>query len=214
VLRIAVLVHVAATTACVIPLGLPPTRTDIGHTWQRNGTGTRIAVGFELGSIIPAKDAPVEAGAGFVFDMLSSADDPMGSTVSGQYVDGGVVVRRTEHSRLIAGARYEHYKSGTFENAAKLRVDLEAVTHVHSNFAGADGTGGVIGGGYGNFGLGLYAEGGPAWTVDQTHGWVATLGVSVRMPGWLAVIWGLPSGHSGGGHSSHGWSGSSGSSSR
>lgn len=189
--------------ACAIPLGAPPIRANLGLTKQQGATGSRIDLGTSLGSLIPAKDMPFDVGAGFLFDMLTKPDGYMDASGRGKYVDAGAVVHRWGFARLLAGARYEKYSSGTFVHATKARVDLEILGRADSSFSGADSDGGAFGGTYGNAGIGVYAEAGPAWN-DDGVGWTATVGLSLRLPALGVLIWGLPKGSSGGG--GHRWS--------
>jgi hypothetical protein len=202
----ACVVLLATTSACAVPLAMPPTRIDVGHGSTHDGGFSRVAIGAHLASIVPASALPVDVGGGLIFDSRSSgtgmtaqvagaavSDGQVTTTVAlGKYVELEGAVHRTEHTRVLAGARYESFESGPVAHAAKLRVDVEALTRAKTTFAEADNGGGLFGGAFGNAGIGVYAEAGPAWFDDGSRGWTAMAGLTVRLPAWAALIWALP----------------------
>jgi len=180
------LLPVTLATGCVF--GLPPSRTEVGRTWSEAGPRTRVAFGAHLGSAIPLARTRLELGAGLLYD--SATEDAMTPAPSrhGGYVDVGVVPLRSSFARMIVGARGEEYWSGDAGNgyAVKLRVDLELVGHEAGDFSEADGCSAIAGTGYGNVGLGAYAEAGRAFG-DDPSGWSATVGMTVRLPAFVGV---------------------------
>jgi hypothetical protein len=179
----------ASAPACVIPLGAPPIRAEVGRGWNRDGAMDRMAIGAHLGSMMPAKELPIEAGLGMTVEK-STAE--MSTRALGAYVDLGAVLRKTDHTRFIAGARYEHSESGVTSDTAKLRVDLELLGHVETSSSDLGECGGSTGGVRGNFGAGLYAEAGHQWFGDRSDGWAATVGITVRLPAVGVFGWANP----------------------
>lgn len=197
-----------AFAGCVF--GLPPTRTEVGHGWNREGGFHRVAVGTHLGSLLPSKNLTVELGGGIQYESDANPDDMVPSGLGG-FLDAGVVALRKEHARMIVGTRVDKFARGANRIAVKLRVDLEALAHFNSSTSDNEGCQRESTRTYGNLGFGLFMEGGPTWFTDDTRGWTAAVGVSVRLPAVGYVGIGC-AGSSGGGRPA-GASGSGGSSS-
>ena len=198
-------------TGCVV--ALPGTRTEVGRSWSAAGRAqSRIGVGTFVGSHVPNSDTRIEAGAGLFYEAKSNDEgDPMPEpSERGAHADVGLTVLRTSFARAIVGLRYERYWGGLTKFAGKARLDLELVGFGSGDFRDSDSCSAAAGSHYGNMGLGVYAEAGRAWMMDDRSGWAATVGLTVRLPAFAAIVISTCHSHVGGGRS-HGVSGPSGS---
>ena len=189
----------AALTGCFF--ALPPSRTEVGWATGDGGPSrTRIATGAHLASATPA-DVPVEVGVGLLYE----SGDQMSPSTKGPYVDLGLAVLRNEHARLLVGLRGERrWQAHEMHYGTKLRVDLEMFSHGGGPFSDTGSCGFVSGASAGNTGLGIYAEAGAGW-IPGDPTWLATMGITVRLP----AVAGIAIGGGCGGHRDGGGSGSS-----
>lgn len=192
---------------------LPSTRTEVGGTARPDHNGTQVAVGADLGSALPAKVSRFEVGAGLIYRTREEAGDM--NWQKGGYLDLGYAVLNSQYARVLVGARGERYGRNGELKVAKLRIDAEVLGHVSGGGADAGGDGLGVGGAYGNVGLGVFAEAGRSFSVGddmvdpRAIGWVASAGVTIRLPAMGGIL--IPLGKGSGGHRSYGSSGSSGS---
>jgi hypothetical protein len=196
----------AGSAGCVV--ALPPTRTELGHSWRKNSSETQIAVGAHLASATSSEVRP-EVGAGFMFETQSAGGDVKWR--KGSYLDVGYAVLAAKAARVIVGVRGERHHDGDL-HVAKLRVDAEFFGNVSGSGAEAGNCGMALGGAYGNLGLGVYAEGGRAFSTgdrmfEREEGWTATVGITMRAPAVAALFIGGKSSGCSGGDSSSGSSG-------
>ncbi|HTL37679.1 MAG TPA: hypothetical protein VL326_31325 [Kofleriaceae bacterium] len=199
------LIIAAALPGCLF--AAPPTRTEVG--WALGGgepSRTRVATGAHLASIAPAESTRIDLGVGVLYE--SGDNTQMAPSTKGPYADVGVAVVRNRFARVFVGLRGERrWQAHEMHYGTKLRVDAEFFSHSSGPFSGA-GECGVVSGAYaGNTGLGAYVEAGAAWLPGDPT-WIATTGVTVRLPGFAGIAIGGGCGH---GRDSGGSSGSSGS---
>lgn len=203
-----------ALTGCVF--GLPPSRTELGAAWSgRSPTRTRFATGAHLASA--QTEVPVEIGVGLLYE--SEAKEQGMTTVdstTGQYVDVGYTLVQKRFARVIAGVRGERLKrSGEELFATKARIDAELFHRGAGEFSESNGCSAAFGGWSGVQGIGVYAEAGRAWapagTPQNDPAWIATVGLTVRMPAFGMIAIGSCGGGGGGSRREGGSSGSSGS---
>jgi hypothetical protein len=144
-------------------------------------------VGVSAASGTTTTDLPFDVGAGALFETSGE-----GATMTGGYAEGAVFVMRDGPKRVSVGVRAEvrHTALG-MAVATKARLEAEVVSPGSGSFEGQDRCG-VAGGVYqGSPGIGLYAEAGPSWTPEGAA-FVASAGVSVRIPSMLGVYIGIP----------------------
>lgn len=197
------LIIATISTGCVF--GIPPSRTEVGWAGGDQQPGrTRFATGASLTSIAPAEATRLELGVGLLYE--SGDEGRMAPATRGPYADVGVAVFRNSYSRLIVGLRGERrWQDHDMHYATKLRVDLEAFSRGSGPFSGAGQCGVVSGAWSGMRGIGVYAEAGAAWMPGDPT-WLATAGVTVRLPAAGGVMIGVPgcSSHDSGGGGSSG----------
>ena len=196
---------IASSTGCLF--GAPPSRSEIGWAWgDRNQSRVRLATGAHLASAAPSESTRLELGVGVMYEQ--GDDNAMTSSIKGPYVDVGLAVLRNQFGRVLVGVRGERrWQAHEMHYGTKLRVDLEMFSHGSGPFSEAGSCGFVTGSYYGMTGFGLYAEAGAAWLPGDPT-WLATTGVTIRLPSFAGIAIG-----GGCGRSSDGGSGSSGSSS-
>jgi hypothetical protein len=145
------------------------------------------AVGVSAASGATHTDLPFDVGAGAIVE--SSGD---GATVAGGYAEGALFVLREGSKRVSVGVRAEVRDTALgMAVATKARLEAEVVSPGAGSFEGQDRCGVVAGVYQGSPGVGLYAEAGPAWTPEGAA-FVASAGVSVRIPSALGVYIGIP----------------------
>jgi len=193
VLRIAV-VAALLSGGCVIPFAIPPTRMEGGVSTLAGGTdgsnrAYHVGGGMHLASGNQRKDLPLDLGLGGFWDFLDH-----GPNAGGGYVDAALFTdkNKTSSTRTALGMRGElRYQAGQYGAGAKLRVDHELFAAVDDSFSEDDRCGVAVGSHHGNAGVGVYVEAGRVWQADGTA-WLATAGVTLRMPGIMGVWIGIP----------------------
>ena len=185
---------------CIIPFATPPLKGEIGassriaHEDERNSSSLHAAVGTHLASGTMTSKQPFDIGAGWVFE--KTAD----SHTNGLYVDGAFFVDKYKSSRTSVGARGEmRWLEGEgHAYAAKLRVEAELFSAGSSDFESNDHCGSSSGTHYGTGAIGLFVEGGRVWEPQMSgamgggDAWVATAGITVRIPSAVGVWVGIP----------------------
>lgn len=183
----------AALPACLLvmsgcAIALPSTRTEVGRTARPDHNGTQVAVGADLASALPTTVSRIEVGAGLIYRTRNESGQGDLNWQKGGYLDLGYAVLNSKNARVIVGARGERYGAEGALKVLKLRVDAEVLAHTSGGGAEAGGCSAVIGGSYGNVGLGVFAEAGRAFTLGDemadagASGWVASAGITIRMP--------------------------------
>ncbi len=196
--RLVIVGIVAGTTGCVVPFAVPPLKADLGAAMPvahvnaptepaRSGVALHAAVGVSAASGSTRTDLPFDLWAGALVETSGE-----GATVKGGYAEGAVFVLRDGPKRVSVGVRVEVRDTALgMAMATKARLEAEVVTPGRGSFEGHD-TSGLAAGVYeGSPGIGLYAEAGPSWTPEGAA-FVASAGVSVRIPSALGVYIGVP----------------------
>ena len=198
VLRSVVVVVAGLLGGCVIPFAIPPTRAEVGASSQVGQAGPNhgfhVGGGAHLASGNQRKDLPLDVGIGGFLDVADH-----GANTGGVYVDTALFVERHHDTRTSLGMRGElriqndamtgdhRYGAG-----AKLRIDHEIYGAVSDDFSEDDRCGVAVGSHHGNVGVGVYVEAGPVWQPDDGRAWLATAGLTLRMPSVMGVWVGIP----------------------
>jgi hypothetical protein len=185
-LRLAVL---ALLGGC-FPYGLPPLKGELGATTQTNrSTAGRVAGGAHLASGTLRRDQPFDIGAGAFYEW-----DEIGTRAKGAYGDVALFVDRGARTRTSLGLRGElrYDEMSRAGMGAKLRIDHEIYGATTAPYSGADGCSMIVGGAHGTGAIGLYVEAGSAWMPDTDRAFVATAGITVRIPATAGLIIGIP----------------------
>lgn len=182
-------------TGCVIPFATPPLKgeiggaTRVGRESERGSSALHAAVGTHLASGTMTGRQRFDVGGGWTFE---KAKDRMSN---GVYLDGALFVDRGRRARTSVGARGEvRWLDEGRAAAAKLRIDSELFGAGASDFDGHDKCGSSSGTHYGTRAIGVFVEAGRVWGPEMAGGdaWVATAGVSVRLPSAVGVWVGIP----------------------
>lgn len=214
--------HTAALSACYLvmsgcAIALPSTRTEVGRTARPDSNGTQVAVGADLASALPTTVSRFEVGAGLIYRTRNESGVGDLNWQRGGYLDLGYAVLNSKNARVIVGARGERYGHEGALKVLKLRVDAEVLASVSGGGAEASGCSAVIGGSYGNVGFGVFAEAGRSFVIGdemadaRASGWVASAGLTMRLPAIAGIAIGGKSCSRGDSGGSSGSSGSSGS---
>jgi len=172
-------------------------------------SGFRFSTGVHLASATLRRDVPLDVGAGYVFERFGAASSS-GEAVSrraggpgdvngadgadidhadahGGYLEVAHTVDRGRGHRAWLGARGEllarqtpdgrHATAGAFG-----RVAWEVFSTGQGGGTFSSGCGGGAGFARGAVGLGLFVESGAQWTAEQSTAFVATAGLSLRLP--------------------------------
>ena len=203
--------------ALVLNLGacagvLPPSRTDVGTVLAKpNGemlTGVRFSSGVQSASAIASQDTEYDLGVGYVYERLeSSGSDITSKHVEGQgardqvshgtYVSIDRVLSRNKqyHQRTWLGMRGEYMRSrhGDGGDMLSLLARLNWEVHGKAVGAGAEATncGFISAMSYGTIGLGFFAEAGARRSFEGEATFVASLGLSLRLPFLAGMGFGL-----------------------
>jgi hypothetical protein len=187
-------------TGCIIPFATPPVKgeigggTRVGREDERNAKALHAAAGTHLASGTTSEAQPFDVGAGWT--MEKTAD-----TIShGIYLDAAVFIDRTRRTRTSIGARGEvRWLDEGKAAAAKLRIDTELFGSGSRDFESDGHCGSTMGTHYGTTAIGLFVEAGHVWApagdpMSTTGGnaWVATAGLTVRLPSAVGVWVGVP----------------------
>jgi hypothetical protein len=197
-----VLVLVFAS-GCIIPFVTPPLKGEIGGA-TRIGRATRVdemeqrgegsslhaAAGTHLASGTMTDRQKFDVGAGWTFEKTKD------TTSNGVYLDTSWFIDRASFSRTSVGTRGEvrWLGDGAKAYAAKLRIDAELFSAGANKFDSEDKCGSSSGTHYGTTAIGVFVEAGRVWAPEMSGGdaWVATAGITLRLPSSVGVWVGIP----------------------
>jgi hypothetical protein len=201
VLRLAPLL---LATGCIIPFATPPIKGEIGGA-TRVGRATRLdgdemrtasssalhaSVGAHVASATLSNKQRFDVGTGWTMERTKDAMS------NGVYLDTSWFIDRGGHARTSIGARGEFrwLDDGAKGAAAKLRIDTELFKAGTSDFESDTKCGSTAGQHIGTTAIGVFVEAGRAWAPEMSGGdaWVATAGVTVRLPSAVGVWIGIP----------------------
>jgi hypothetical protein len=185
VLRFAVL---ALISGCIIPFAIPPLRAEVGTASRSDGPiAAHVAVGTHAASATLTGAQRFDVGLGYLVEPSTAG------TTHGAYADGALFVERLARTRTSLGVRNElRWNAMGPGYATKLRIDTELFSAGTSTFESDDRCGTATGTRYGTAAIGLYAEAGRAWMPDTRAAWVATAGITARLPSSVGVWIGIP----------------------
>lgn len=192
-------------TGCILPFMTPPLKGEIGGA-TRIGRATRLdeneqrsgdssmhaAVGAHLASATMTPTQRFDVGAGWTMEKTKD------SMSNGIYVDTAWFIDRASHSRTSVGMRGEVREiDGGYAKAAKLRIDAELFESGQGDIDGHSRCGSTAGTRFGTTAIGVFVEAGRVWapdTMDTSGGnaWIATAGVTLRLPTTAGVYVGIP----------------------
>lgn len=187
---------------CIIPFATPPLKGEVGGATRigratkldemERGTGEsalHAAVGTHVASATLTDRQRFDAGVGWTMEKTKDAMS------NGIYVDGALFIDQTSFARTSVGARGEFRWLGDGHGAAaKLRIDTELFKAGVSDFDSDDRCGSSSGRHYGTTAIGVFVEAGRTWAPSTSGGdaWVATAGLTVRLPSAVGVWIGIP----------------------
>jgi hypothetical protein len=187
--------------ACVIPFAGPPARLDFGaaHAFRDDEqTAFHFAIGLHTASlgpeVIPKSDL-FDVGLGFTVDAEHG-----GTRAKGFYGSGEWFVLRRKFFRMGAGLRGEYLFTGpNWGSGAYARVSSEFFAAGTGNGAadsqGGDGCGTALLAWRGVPATGVYVESGAQALPDGRQAFVATAGVSLRLPALAGLLIFFPGCH-------------------
>jgi hypothetical protein len=170
-------------------------------------TGLRFSTGAHWASASSDKAEDYDFGAGYVYErtegpggditdkhQIGESDD--GPLVShGAYVAVDRVLSRdkSKKQRTWLGMRgeYLHGDDGGHTLSALARLNWEVYGHVEGAGSSSTNCGSAMGIAYGTAGLGFYGEAGARRTLEGDASFVATLGLSLRLPTLFGVAFDL-----------------------
>ncbi len=177
--------------ACIIPFAGPPARMDFGaaHAFRDDEqTGFHFDIGLHTASlgpeVIPKSDL-FDVGVGFTVDV-----DHDGTRGKGFYGSGEWFVLRQRYFRIGAGLRGEYLFAGpSTGSGAYARVTGEFYGIGSGNGQGnASGGCGVLLAWRGVPAAGVYVESGGQHLPDGREAFVATAGLSFRLPAMAGIV--------------------------
>lgn len=172
------------------PYAIPPLRGEVGAVAQsKQPTAGRVSGGAHLASGTLRHDQPFDVGAGAFYEW-----DDNGERAKGAYADAAVFIDRGARTRTSLGIRGEvrHDPTMGYGTAAKLRIDHEIYKKALGEYSGHDRCGVIFGGARGTGAAGIYVEAGPAFLPGDQRAFVATVGVTLRIPATLGLLVGIP----------------------
>jgi hypothetical protein len=181
--------------ACVIPFAGPPARLDFGaaHAFRDDEqTAFHFAIGLHSASLgpetIPRSDL-FDVGLGFTVDA-----DHDGTRGKGFYGSGEWFVVRRKYFRMGTGIRGEYLFTGpNWGSGAYARVSGEFFgSGTGSGDSHADGCTDMLLAWRGVPATGVYVESGAQHLPDGREAFVATAGVSLRLPALAGVLFMFP----------------------
>ena len=186
-------------SGCIIPFATPPLKgelgggTRVGREGERNSKTLHAAVGTHLASGTTSTTQRFDVGAGWTMD--KTAD----TLAHGLYVDAAVFVDRTRRARTSVGGRGElRWMDEGRAAAAKLRIDAELFGSGSREFESDGHCGSTSGVHHGTTAIGVFVEAGHVWapgdpmTTRGGNAWVATAGLTLRLPSAAGVWVGVP----------------------
>lgn len=160
---------------------------------MRNASSSALhaSVGTHVASATLSNKQKFDIGAGWTMERTKD------SMSNGIYVDTAWFIDRGSSARTSVGVRGElRWLDGGEANAgaAKLRIDTELFKTGTGTFEGEDHCGTMAGTHFGTSSVGLFVEAGRAWAPEMSGGnaWVATAGVTIRLPSTAGVWIGIP----------------------
>lgn len=182
---------------CIVPYATPPLQAEVGAVstttptagatseHRAPGPAVHVAAGAHLASGL--QRTPLDVGAGWVFERADN------SSRHGGYLGTSWFFERSGGARTAIGVRGELLTGISGRKlAAKLRIDHELMRRVSSPFKGDSRCGVSAGRFHGTAAIGVFAEAGRTWLPDGQTAFVATTGISVRVPSSVAVWIGIP----------------------
>jgi hypothetical protein len=175
----------------------------------RLASGLRVATGAHWASGAMSRDTSLDVGGGYVYqriaaDDLGPPDLAAGAATSvrgpvdgemrparyvewhGGYLEVAHTIERSGAHRSWLGARGELLLQAPDARRATVGGYARAAWELFSPREGAgvfaEGCGGGAGVAHGTLGLGVYVESGAQWSEDQGTAFVATAGLSLRLP--------------------------------
>jgi hypothetical protein len=183
------LVIVCCAGGCLVPYAIPPIKAEGGAT-----TTTGHAMAWHVGGGASLASGTINENQGIDVDVGGFADFGSDATTAGGVYGGSSwFFDRHENVRTSIGFRGEAKWGGDGQVfAAKLRIDHEMYGRIHKNYSGDDRCGAIAGVAHGTGAIGVYAEAGPAWLPMDEHAFVATVGITARIPSTMGVWFGIP----------------------
>ncbi len=201
---------VFAANACAMG-GLPPSRTDVGTTMVKPTGDARSGLRFSTGahfasaSIDKAKD--YDFGVGYSYERTEgpggdittkrqdgdSDNGPVASHGAYLSVDRVLSRHKSGSQRTWLGMRGEYLKGndGAHTLSALARINWEVYSHVEAAGSKPTNCGESFGIAFGTAGIGFFAEAGSRRNFDSEASFVATLGISLRLPTLLGFAFDL-----------------------
>ena len=197
-------------TGCIIPFATPPIKGEIGGATRASWpaaepkSATRLdgdemktasssalhaSAGSHLASATLTNRQRFDVGAGWTMERTKD------SMSNGVYLDTAWFIDRGGYARTSIGARGEfRWIDGGHGAAAKLRIDTELFKAGQSDFESDTKCGSSSGQHIGTTAIGVFVEAGRAWAPEMSGGnaWVATAGVTIRLPSSVGVWIGIP----------------------
>ncbi len=172
-------------TGCVVPIAIPPLRGEVGGATLigQHTPALHVAGGASVASGTVNRDQKFDLGLGGFVDLTQRA-----TSVRGIYVETSMFIDPGELSRTSVGLRGElRLADGLAGSGAKLRIDHEIFSSATKEFVTDDHCGTMVGRYHGTAAIGLYGEAGRVWQPDGVAAWMATAGITVRIPAALGI---------------------------
>jgi hypothetical protein len=201
----------AALSGC-LPFAVPPARVDVGPTVIGGAgearPGVRVQAGAHMASGESRRDTDFDAGIGYVFERVEltdaeralafmraePAERPGGAISHGAYVELAHRIARARYHRTWLAVRGERLvPSETFlARDASLgvtgRIEWELYAPAVGGGSDGDGCGFIAALAYGTAAAGFFVESGARLTPDGSTAFVATAGLSVRLPAMVGLV--------------------------
>jgi len=189
-------------TGCVAGV-LPPSRTDIGTAMEQGAsgevrTGVRASTGMHWASATLNEEEAYDVGVGYVYEQLEAAGGDISQPSSqhasdsvnrqGAYISAAHLLSNNpkENYRTWLGVRAEYLHAAEDDGGATFGVLARGTWEIFGAGQGSggfsDSCGGAAGFAYGTTAIGLYLEGGARRNGESEASFVATAGVSMRLP--------------------------------
>jgi hypothetical protein len=161
-------------------------------------TGVRFSTGAHWASASSDIAEDYDFGAGYVYERTEGPGGDITSKHEGSETDGGSVAshgayvavdrvlnrHKSNKQRTWLGMRGEYLKGndGGHTLSALARLNWEVYGHVEGAGTSSTNCGSAFGIAFGTAGIGFYAEAGARRSLEDDASFVATLGLSVRLP--------------------------------